>query len=68
VPASVSAGTARALDVPAQVCVSEVPDPVHAEPLIWKPDAQLYDAPPLPQVAHVCESDDDVPSQIEPVL
>ncbi len=48
--------------------MSEVPDPVHAEPLIWKPDAQLYDAPPLPQVAHVCESDDDVPSQIEPVL
>ncbi len=28
-----------------------MPEPVHAEPLIWKPDAQLYDAPPLPHAA-----------------
>ncbi len=44
-------GTARTLDAPAHVCVSEVPDPVHAEPLIWKPVEQLYDAPPLPHAA-----------------
>ena len=34
-------------------CVSDVPLPVHALPLLYWPAAQPYVAPPLPHTVHV---------------
>ena len=34
-------------------CVSEVPLPVHALPLLYCPTAQAYEAPPLPHTVQL---------------
>ena len=49
-------------------CVSDVPLPAHALPVLYWPTAQAYDAPPLPHAAHSWVSEEPLPEQALPLL